>query len=386
MTNTDLIRAMGGIDPRLIAEAAPDVRQKKPVRKAWMKWASLAAACLALVIGAFPIMDFILGGSYSDVPVSHNYNSLEEVHNALGFDTLYSKLDLGQTNTRKISLSCASINGDNGLQANLEKPLQLQIRATYPNGEATDRVDYYIIFNRDSVDDSYVGGYEEQGLTKEINGITVHYSLIQDGAMHGQAKFLHEGNLYVIDVNSGGNEYNLDTYMNMVLDHDNADNDAFPNNGGETDQSSAIPQDFAIRFSSRYVAEEIYDTYTGTIQKDLIANGTAMAAFVPSQETLEAIYGAVMEYQICSIDRKLTNDVLADKDGPQFNMNPNRSYEITITADGRTYTIRGDDTAQGFTATDQDARYFVSFIGFMKSVLYETPEYKKLPDAVGSYE
>ena len=47
---------------------------------------------------------------------------------------------------------------------------------TYPNGETTDSVDYYIIFNRDSVDDSYIGGYEEQGLTKEVNGITVHRS------------------------------------------------------------------------------------------------------------------------------------------------------------------------------------------------------------------
>ena len=47
--------------------------------------------------------------------------------------------------------------------------------------------------------------------------MTVHYSLIQDGAMHGQAKFVYEGNLYVIDVNSWGNEYNLDTYIDMVL-------------------------------------------------------------------------------------------------------------------------------------------------------------------------
>lgn len=109
------------------------------------------------------------------------------------------------------------VKGLQTTQANLEKPLQLKIRATYPNGETTDSVDYYIIFNRDSVDDRYIGGYEEQGLTKEINGITVHYSLIQDGAMHGQAKFLYEGNLYVIDVLSSGDKYNLDTYIDMVL-------------------------------------------------------------------------------------------------------------------------------------------------------------------------
>lgn len=217
MTNTNLLQAMGYIDPKLIADAAPDVTRKKYTNKKWIKWVSLAAACFALVISAVPIMNLIFGGSHGAAPISNNYNSLEEVHNALGFDTLYSKLEFDESNTKSITISYDSINGDIGLQANLEKPLQLKIRATYPNGETTDSVDYYIIFNRDSVDDSYIGGYEEQGLTKEINGITVHYSLIQDGAMHGQAKFVYEGNLYVIDVNSWGNEYNLDTYIDMVL-------------------------------------------------------------------------------------------------------------------------------------------------------------------------
>ena len=217
MTNKNIYRSLGGLDPELVMKAAPSDKVQKKKKNTWVKWASLAAACFALVICAVPIMNLIFGDSHSDAPISNNYNSLEEVHNALGFDTLYSKLELDKSNTKNISISYDAINGDSGLQANLEKPLQLKIRATYPNGETTDSVDYYIIFNRDSVDDSYIGGYDEQGLTKEINGITVHYSLIQDGAMHGQAKFLYEGNLYVIDVNSWGNEYNLDTYIGMVL-------------------------------------------------------------------------------------------------------------------------------------------------------------------------
>ena len=217
MTNKNIYMSLGGLDPELIMKAAPAEKVQKKKKNTWVKWASLAAACFALVICAVPIMNLIFSDSHSDAPISNNYNSLEEVHNALGFDTLYSKLELDESNTKSITISYSSINGDSGLQANLEKPLQLKIRATYSNGETTDSVDYYIIFNRDSVDDSYIGGYEEQGLTKEINGITVHYSLIQDGAMHGQAKFLYEGNLYVIDVNSLGNEYNLDTYIDMVL-------------------------------------------------------------------------------------------------------------------------------------------------------------------------
>ena len=217
MTNKNIYMSLGGLDPELIMKAAPAEKVQKKKKNTWVQWASLAAACFALVIFAMPIMNLIFGGSHGGAPVSNTYDSIEEVHSALGYDTLYSKLELVESNIKNISISYDSINGDNGLEANLEKPLQLQIRATYPNGETTDSVDYYIIFNRDSVDDSYIGGYEEQGLTKEINGITVHYSLIQDGAMHGQAKFVYEGNLYVIDVNSWGNEHNLDTYIDMVL-------------------------------------------------------------------------------------------------------------------------------------------------------------------------
>lgn len=50
MTNTNLVRAMGRIDPKLIAEAAPDVPQKKSANRTGVKWASLAA-CFALIVG-----------------------------------------------------------------------------------------------------------------------------------------------------------------------------------------------------------------------------------------------------------------------------------------------------------------------------------------------
>lgn len=170
------------------------------------------------------------------------------------------------------------------------------------------------------------------------------------------------------------------------VEYDYTNSDTVPNNGGEIELPTEMPNDFAIRFSSKYIAEEIYDTYTGTIQKDLVENGTATANFAPSEDTLKAIYAKVLEYQIYSIDRKMTNDVLADKDDLQFNVSTNYTYEIKITANGNTYIIRGDDTAQGFKDTNNDAQNFVSFIGFMRSVLYETPEYKNLPDAVGGYE
>lgn len=57
MTNTNLLQAMGRIDPRLIADAAPDAPQKKSTNKTWVKWASLAACFALAVIIAIPFIN-----------------------------------------------------------------------------------------------------------------------------------------------------------------------------------------------------------------------------------------------------------------------------------------------------------------------------------------
>lgn len=55
MTNKNIFRELGGLDPDLIAKAAPDVPQKKSTNKTWLKWGSIAA-CLCLIITATVIM------------------------------------------------------------------------------------------------------------------------------------------------------------------------------------------------------------------------------------------------------------------------------------------------------------------------------------------
>jgi len=57
MTNRNLVHAMGRIDLKLIADAAPDLPQKKRKNRAsWVKW-SAAAVCLCLIfIGTAHIM------------------------------------------------------------------------------------------------------------------------------------------------------------------------------------------------------------------------------------------------------------------------------------------------------------------------------------------
>lgn len=210
--------------------------KKKAKVPTWVKWTSLAAACLVLLILAIPMEKPLSNNPGSTAPLSRSYASIEEAHKALRKTTLYSKITLDTLNPSNISIIYDFVAGDTALDNNVEvdafggmlniagteqlkipKPRQLSIHTTYDNGKTIDMVDFYILFNQNSIDDSRIGGYVEQGLTKEINGITVHYSLIDDGAMHGHAKFLYEGNLYVIDVKSSGKVYTLDTYLNMVL-------------------------------------------------------------------------------------------------------------------------------------------------------------------------
>lgn len=77
MTNTNLLQAMGRIDPKLIADAAPDVQQKKNANKTWVKWASLAA-CLAIVICAIPLFNllFYSGDIESPIPIEFELSAL----------------------------------------------------------------------------------------------------------------------------------------------------------------------------------------------------------------------------------------------------------------------------------------------------------------------
>ena len=51
MTNKNIYMSLGGLDPTLIAKAAPAEKVQKKKNNVWVKWASLAA-CLCIIITA----------------------------------------------------------------------------------------------------------------------------------------------------------------------------------------------------------------------------------------------------------------------------------------------------------------------------------------------
>ncbi len=72
MTSKDIYRELGGLDLDLIAKAAPDVVQKKPANKTWVKWASLAA-CLCVIITAV----LVIYNPSPDVIIPPNFERVE---------------------------------------------------------------------------------------------------------------------------------------------------------------------------------------------------------------------------------------------------------------------------------------------------------------------
>lgn len=182
---------------------------QKKIRKKNVKWPISIAACFLVAIIVIPvIMHFTQNNT--PAPATKYYESIAEVSNDLGYDTLYSKLELDGASIM------VSYKSDEDGNAQLDSPLQMKIRNRYLTEAGKETVDYYVIFDKDSVDDSYIGGYDEQGLSKNINGVKVHYSEIFDGSNHTQSKFLYEGNIYVIDIVSA-EKIDLDHYLNLLL-------------------------------------------------------------------------------------------------------------------------------------------------------------------------
>ncbi len=210
MTSENIFKAMRGIDMQFILDAAPDIPQKKSKTKPWVKWAALAA-CLAFIIYLVPTLRIAFTGANAPAPISVSYSSCAEMNAALGKDTLYTDSKISaEADELRIRVSYPE---DESGDPDHSDPNQVNI--THVNGSV--RVNYYILFGKDDVDDSYIGGYEEQRLRREINGITVHYSKIFDGSYHSQAKFIYGGDLYVIDVTSKEDIHDIQYYIDKIL-------------------------------------------------------------------------------------------------------------------------------------------------------------------------
>ena len=153
---------------------------------------------------------------------------------------------------------------------------------------------------------------------------------------------------------------------------------------------AAMPADFEIRYEDWIdeAAPNIYDTGEQLLQKDLVdpdGQPTAQAELAVSDETKKEIYAKVRECALDQMtDEKLTSENLTT-DGTQVGVAPLREYEITFTANGTTYTVTGDSTAQSYIRQNGRAAQFWEFMQYMNELYHNSPEYQSLPEAVGGY-
>ncbi len=216
MTSKNILYALDGLEPRLVLDADP-AAASKPKSKRMLKWGTLVA-CLALCLCSVPIMMARFNGGHSKYPAppTLNYTGIAEAENALQYPTLFGKLDPEVVNITNIRIS---YRPDNTGKPIMSEPLQMIFRLSEKN--TTDRVACYLLFECDNVDDSYVGGYDEQNIRFSIGGITVHYCQHgrygRENEIYEQAKFVYDGKVYILDAVSYVGKPVLEDYLNMLL-------------------------------------------------------------------------------------------------------------------------------------------------------------------------
>lgn len=137
---------------------------------------------------------------------------------------------------------------------------------------------------------------------------------------------------------------------------------------------ASYPEDFSIRYEAWISSERtnILDTEEGFIQKDLVLDGTATASFSPDPALLRVIWKEVRRNRLTSINGYV--------EGAQ--REPSQQYRITLTMNGKTYTVNGRDPAG---SAKRDAARLLRFTQYMNELIENLPEYQALPKARGGY-
>ena len=73
MTNKNIYMNLGGLDPELIAKAAPAEKVQKKKRRTWVKWSSMAACLVIFVMVGALIIPMLNGNPITIGGVDRNY-------------------------------------------------------------------------------------------------------------------------------------------------------------------------------------------------------------------------------------------------------------------------------------------------------------------------
>ena len=166
MTNKNIYRSLGGLDPELIMKAAAADKVQKKKKNTWVKWASMAACfCLVALVGVFTIPNLIgyqSGLSEDELWERSNtyFDSYEDLAAVIGNDTLLENIDFASLNDYELRL-VHELDNVNAYHA-----------VSFVNIMPEDDFGFGIHFPPfDKKTPNYVDG----GETVIINGVTVQY-------------------------------------------------------------------------------------------------------------------------------------------------------------------------------------------------------------------
>ncbi|MFS0861907.1 hypothetical protein [Fredinandcohnia sp. 179-A 10B2 NHS] len=136
-----------------------------------------------------------------------------------------------------------------------------------------------------------------------------------------------------------------------------------------------MPHDFNFSLNFGVLGKNEINTYSGTVTKDLIENGTATAKVTFSNSELAAIYKKMKEINIVE-EKKLIPNTACSQEPYSTD-----KWEITINGEIYTHVVSGQ-----YCELTSDAEQLIQMRNFVFNFVKQKEEYRKLPEAVGGYE
>ena len=180
---------------------------------------------------------------------------------------------------------------------------------------------------------------------------------------------------FVITINVHINEYGATESREALI--------YFTVSGSEA-LATPHPADFAISFTAQTgKVPNVLDTFEGYIQKDLVlaVPNKATCDYEPTEAELQYLWYLVEAYGITSMPADMHPEQTGDV---HVAVTPNCEYTVTVRANGRTYTVRGDRTTGMVQGTYN--KDFQAFVGHVYNFMVSTGQWRSLPEANGGYE
>ncbi len=198
-----------------------DMKLKLKRKKTKLRYATVigVAASLVLIFTVIPwYIKISKGANAVDPRIEVRYESIFDAEKDLNYKTLFTNLNLEK------SVIYVTYKEKDDI-ADYSQPESLKISIDTSEGKLIGQVTLYTFFGKSSLD-GLVSEYTENVEEKKVFEHEIRFSERQNkGSYYIQARFLHDGNLYIIDVANMNPDKQvseiLDGYLEKILSTNN---------------------------------------------------------------------------------------------------------------------------------------------------------------------